>query len=1257
MGKTFWEKIDEIFPLVADLPAGEREERLRELCAGDERLFGEISAMLAADEKAREFIETPVMLPESLSSVFVSPGENGNSHTHELVGRKIGAYRIEKKIGAGGMGAVYLAERADGEFHKKVAIKLIKNGKRTSFNLRRFRHERQILAHLEHPFIARLLDGGTTLDGLPYLVMEYVEGLPLFEFCETHRLDLDARLELFQQVCRAVAYAHEKGIIHRDIKPGNILVSADGSPKLLDFGIAKILDGKSLHEAAAMTETIFRQLTPEYASPEQFKGEAVSPASDVYSLGVVLYELIAGERPYKFSSRAPHEIARVICEQEIPPPKIYQETPRAEDLQFVVLKALRKEPSERYASVEELARDIDAFLERQPILSESSRLAFLEKNSVETESVSLAIAPFQILPSEKGEKISPQTSDDFLSLGLADALTTRLSGVRRINVRPTTSVLRLSDENLSGNQLGKRLNVDFVLTGHILRSGGQIRVSVQLLRIGDDSVVWAGNFDETDSDFFRLQDSISARVAVAIVPQLTAEEQKVLHNHPTINAAAYEAYLRGRIAYHAYTFGGISESEKYFQEAIEHAPEFALAYSGLADVYNWKTVAGMISNREGFRRAKESAEKAIELDPLLAEAYTSLAFAVWAYDWDFAEAERLFQKSIRLNPNYAKAHEWYAFMLSSCERHDEACREMRRAEQLDPDSPAVATMYSLVLYNARRYEDSLKKAYRALDLDPNYYLALQSLGWICPRLGRFDEAVDGCRRALEIIDEYGLNKLSLGLALIDAGQAKEARAIAAELEARKKKSEVPAYFPALIYAVLGEYQKAFYWFERAIEERGYWTLRMRNEPRLDPLRRDPRFIEMLERIKPFRRAQTTAVIASPVTKRIFSSGWSKTRTAVLVSVTGAALFFIGAFAAGNYKNNYKYIIKLSPELQQSPGLETKADSADKEKPRSNDPVADEFYLAGKQQMSTRTEEGINKAIEFFNQAVRRDPNFAHAFSGLADAHILLAGYSGNQNNFRKAEEYAVKALALNPDLAEARLSLGMAKFRNTRDFAAAEKHFLRAIELDPELASAHHWYSIVLAELGRTDEALREIELAARLDPNSAIIHQSLGQMQVQMKKYDEAVASFERAIQIDDGFVIGYVWKSLIQQFKGDYAGALETYRKGRIYSGKDENEPLWMLMQAQTHAAYGRRDEALAFLKRFTQSPIHRKHIPGFAHEIALVYNLLGDSEKTFAWLEKLEVKHRQDSNLISSDPRFANLHSDARFAALVKKWESVK
>src|SRR5215213_7256712 len=319
-----WRQIEELFQTAVDMPPSERPRFIRQASAGDETLFEQVVALVNQFESAGDFIEEPALNQSQLNPTdpFATSAVTGPlDMVDPSIGRRIGAYILSREVGRGGMGAVYEAFRADGEFRQRVAVKLIKRGMDTDFILRRFRNERQILATLDHPYIARLLDGGTTDDGLPYFVMEYIEGLPVYRYCDERQLTVAERLRLFSMVCDAVNYAHQKLVIHRDIKPSNILVASGGVPKLLDFGIAKLLNPEFAGEITLdPTATAMRLMTPEYAAPEQVQGQPVSPAIDVYSLGVLLYELMTGHRPYRLRNRSPHEIARVICEEEPPHP-------------------------------------------------------------------------------------------------------------------------------------------------------------------------------------------------------------------------------------------------------------------------------------------------------------------------------------------------------------------------------------------------------------------------------------------------------------------------------------------------------------------------------------------------------------------------------------------------------------------------------------------------------------------------------------------------------------------------------------------------------------------------------------------------------------------------------------------------------------------------------------------------------------------------------------------------------------------------
>ena len=375
------EQANKLFDTAVELPELERASYLEKECAGDRELRAEVESLLASDAEASRFLNEPLLsLPSALYADVTS----------DVVGRKFGAYRIVREIGRGGLGTVYLAERADETYRKEVALKLVRRGLDTEDILRRFQHERQILAHLEHPNIARLLDGGTTEDGLPYFVMEYVQGEPLLSFCNREALDLEARLELFRKICFAVTYAHQNLVIHRDLKPSNILVTPEGEPKLLDFGIAKLIQAEEEDEFT-VTVPALRLLTPDYASPEQIEGGKATTASDVYSLGVLLYELLSGTKPYRLKSGTSEELARVVAEQK---PLRLKAIPL--ELQNIARMAMRQEPERRYASVAEFAEDARRYLAGLPVLAQKDTFGYRTKKFVERNKVA-AVATALVL--------------------------------------------------------------------------------------------------------------------------------------------------------------------------------------------------------------------------------------------------------------------------------------------------------------------------------------------------------------------------------------------------------------------------------------------------------------------------------------------------------------------------------------------------------------------------------------------------------------------------------------------------------------------------------------------------------------------------------------------------------------------------------------------------------------------------------------------------------------------------------------------
>ena len=881
MSPERWKQIEDIFNSAIELSPDERAAFLARACGSDAALRSEVERLLGHDAAVGDFIASPV--PVSHLTRLMDHTVTDHSQlvsADQMIGRQVGAYRLEREIGRGGMGAVYLATRADNEFYRRVAIKLVKRGMDSDSIVRRFRHERQILASFDHPNIARLLDGGTTEDGRPWFAMEYIEGEPVTRWCDERQLSIQERLRLFLQVCAAVQYAHQRQVIHRDIKPGNILVTADGTPKLLDFGIARILDPDLLLDSGELTIAGIHPMTPEYASPEQVRGEPVTPASDQYALGVLLYELLAGRRPYRLRHRHLPEIAQIICEEIPERPSVAfgrseasgngdsQPTPEvisarrhttpdelrqalAAGPDDIVLQALQKQPSLRYASVSELAEDISRHLQGLPVAalpcpvstSDPYETGLISRASAQSSLAILPLKPLLLSPSETATR-------NFLGVGLADALITRLSNIHSLTVRPTASVLRYSGEDSDALTAGRELNVSHVLDGRFLQSGDRIRVTVQLINVQTAAPQWAAQFDKNGADLLELQDSLSEQLVQEIARNLTGEERAQIARRGTDHPEAYEAYLRGRYHWHTHTEDGMARAITCFYEAIALDPNFAAAYSGVADYFNWMGITSVLPPDECFLAAKEAATRAVQLDDRLAEAWTSLAIATWAYDWDTVASNRLMRQAIELNANYAQAHQWLAQFRSVQGRHPEAIAGMKHALEIDPQSPARYAMMAFILHNARQHQEAYQHCQRALEIDPNNHLALQAKAWIGPHAAHLEDALNACRRAVEITGRAPLTLWALAYTLAIAGRRREARAVFNELLALARRRYVPHYFFARIHTALGEYDQAFDRLGHSFDDHESWAQEITVDPQLDPLRSDPRFARLIARIRP-----------------------------------------------------------------------------------------------------------------------------------------------------------------------------------------------------------------------------------------------------------------------------------------------------------------------------------------------------------------------------------------------------------------------
>jgi len=769
-----WKQVEAVFERALELAADQRAALLQNSCNGDEELRREVQSLLDSHARAGSFIDQP--------SLFIASEEIDERDAAVASGQLIGSYRVVREIGRGGMGAVYLAERDDGQYRKRVAIKLIKRGMDTDAVLRHFRNERQILASFDHPNIARLFDGGTTATGLPYFVMEYVEGLPIDKYCDTHRLSIRERLKLFCEVCAAVADAHRRAVIHRDIKSSNIIVTTEGVPKLVDFGIAKILQPTDGSETL-LTTVGLRPMTPQYASPEQVRGEALTAATDIYSLGVVLYELLTGQLPYRFSSQSPHDVTRAITEQEPTRPSTAVavaaavsaakrshagDTPVTTaqaarsgasksqirnakllrgDLDNIMLMALRKEPERRYQSVEQLSEDIRCHLEGRPIIARPVRAParvwrWSRRNPILAgafgATLLLAVAVVWLLREqflaprppvpEKSiavlpfENLSRDPDNAFFTDGVQDEILTALARIAHLKVISRTSVT----EYKSGiardlGEIGQQLGVAHVLEGSVQRFGNRVRVNAQLVDTRTDAHLWAQSYDRDLADVFAIQSDIAKAIANQLQANLSVSEQTAIAQPPTTDLTAFLLYNRAKSL---------------------------LVLTTMSTGFEQK-----------FLQAVDLLNKAVARDPSFFLAYCQLAYThdqLYFYGYDhtparLALADAAIQAAFRLRPNAGEAH------LARGENlfrghldYDGALAELDVARRTLPNDPRIFELTGFIQVRQGKHEESLRNRERALQLDPRNLHTGQKIALLYSLLRRYAESAAALDRCLAI---------------------------------------------------------------------------------------------------------------------------------------------------------------------------------------------------------------------------------------------------------------------------------------------------------------------------------------------------------------------------------------------------------------------------------------------------------------------------------------------------------------------------
>jgi serine/threonine protein kinase/Tfp pilus assembly protein PilF len=801
-------------------------------------------------------------------------------------GAFVGPYELIRLLGAGGMAEVWLARRADGAFKRDVALKLPLLTLRRQDLEQRFAHERDILASLEHPNIARFYDAGVDTEGLPYLSMEYVQGKTLMTWCNTQALGIPERLALFLQVLDAVKYAHEKYVIHRDLKPSNILVTDSGQVRLLDFGVAKLLQDEDGRYQTPLSRVYGQALTPDYASPESLGDARVDARSDVYSLGMVLYELLTGARPYQLSPRASiAALRRAAAAADIknPSTQVTQHASVARamtqvqlsrklrgDLDAIVLKALAKEPTERYDSAASMAEDLRRYTHGAPVKARLSPVLypvgkFLQRNratvwfaAISVIAIVAAVAADRLMLSKHVDRGPPPSfapparsvavlpfadmsehhDQEYFSEGLSEELIELLTQVPGLQVPARTSSFYFKGKSATIPEIANTLHVSHVLEGSVRKVGNTIRVSAQLVRADNGYHLWSETYDRDLKDIFKVQDEIAAAVVSALRGKL-APSPKV-SSQRTSSAEAYNQLLLGRQFFNRSSADGLRRAVAAYRQAIALDPNYAAAYAGLADAED--NLADWTGDISGFKRAEAAADKAITLAPDEADGYSARGSQRIYHSWDWAGAQADFAKALTLNPADSVVLRAYGIMLGSLGRFPEAMTEIKKAIAIDPLSSRGWEALGTFLLAQKDFPATHEALRHALEIQPDDALSLNRLGVLQLLEGKAEDALVTYRQ----VDDDGFRLCGIAMTEYTLGRAKASQQ--ALDEAIAKHAADSAYQIAEARSWRGEKDGAFDWLEYAYSQRDGGLAEVKTDPLLENLRGDPRYNALLRKL-------------------------------------------------------------------------------------------------------------------------------------------------------------------------------------------------------------------------------------------------------------------------------------------------------------------------------------------------------------------------------------------------------------------------
>ncbi len=860
-----WRRVEDLYHSALDRHQNDRAPFLERACEGDEDLRREVESLLSCNNQAADFIESPAL---QVAAQLLTKEEIEKEAAAESLppGTTISHYRILEKIGAGGMGEVYRAH--DPRLGRDVAIKILPAAFASDPDrMKRFEQEARAAAALNHPNIVAIYDVGTWQYGSPYVVSELLEGETLRACLQRGALPVRKAIDYASQVCLGLAAAHDKGIVHRDLKPENLWITKDSHVKILDFGLAKLMPEKVVvPELATLTESTSTRVmgTLGYMSPEQVRGQSLDHRTDIFSLGAVIYEMLAGRRAFQGTTPA-DTISAILSRDPAELTAANEAIPHV--VSGIVSRALEKNADDRFHSARDIAFALAAASDSatkdahkaprtlaKPALASGAVILLFAllwlwnprdiRELFGARSGNPRVQSLAVLPLEN---VSGNAEQDFFADGMTDELITELASLPDVRVISRSSGKRFRSSKQSLAEIARQLNVDAVVEGSVLRQGERVRITAQLVQASNDRHLWAHTYEGNVSDIIRLQNDIARSVTEGIKAKLRPEQEQKLAAQPLpVSAVAYDAYLHGLYFSGKLTPDDMQRSYDFFNKAIAADPQFAPAYAGLAESYSWAAGLQFLPSAEALSKAELAAGKALQLDPNLGMAHHAQAWVNYALKWDMAAAEKEFHRAIELSPNNSTVHLWYGMFLAQTNRSSESMAEMMKAKQLDPFSSIVNGLSMMPLLTSRQYDKLIAEAHQGLQTNPNDGL----LGWFLT--SAYEQKGD----LAKAIDEQEKQAVSYGQDRQKAAQ--QFGALRHDLQKdgprsywmNRQKSLTASSDPyqfAVLQAHLGDADAMYASIEKAYKQRSTELLyNIEGEPAFDAYRPEPRFRRFLD---------------------------------------------------------------------------------------------------------------------------------------------------------------------------------------------------------------------------------------------------------------------------------------------------------------------------------------------------------------------------------------------------------------------------